>query len=169
MSEPTARGAATPATLDPSAGGTSAATGHDAPGTSTGVPDAPGPASGLTRALGLMLALLGAALLWVGWQRKRFGRGGGGPGIVLVDERRLTYWGPLSGGTADMDDLRRLDLDATGDPAKNEELAKQRALAVSAALKAAGIADDKVDLKKPEAMTGGGSSAEARRVEVALQ
>ncbi|HEY4067119.1 MAG TPA: sodium-translocating pyrophosphatase [Burkholderiaceae bacterium] len=59
--------------------------------------------------------------------------------------------------------------DASGDPAKNEELAKQRALAVAAALKAAGIADDKVEMKKPEAMTGSGDAAEARRVEVALQ
>ena len=59
--------------------------------------------------------------------------------------------------------------DATGDPAKNDELAKQRALAVSAALKAAGIAEDKIELKKPEAVTGTGDDAEARRVEVALQ
>ena len=59
--------------------------------------------------------------------------------------------------------------DATGDPAKNEELAKQRALAVSAALKTAGIAEDKIELKKPEAITGSGNNAEARRVEVALQ
>ncbi len=59
--------------------------------------------------------------------------------------------------------------DATGDPAKNAELAKQRAMAVSAALKAAGIADDKIELKKPEILTGSGNNAEARRVEVALQ
>jgi K(+)-stimulated pyrophosphate-energized sodium pump len=59
--------------------------------------------------------------------------------------------------------------DATGDPAKNEALAKQRAIAVGAALKAAGIADDKVELKKPEALTATGGNAEARRVEVALQ
>jgi K(+)-stimulated pyrophosphate-energized sodium pump len=59
--------------------------------------------------------------------------------------------------------------DSTGDAAQNEELAKQRAMAVSAALKAAGIADDKVELKKPEVMTGSGGNAEARRVEVALQ
>ena len=59
--------------------------------------------------------------------------------------------------------------DATGDPAKNEELAKQRAIAVGAALKAAGIADDKMELKKPEVLTGSGGNAEARRVEVALQ
>jgi K(+)-stimulated pyrophosphate-energized sodium pump len=59
--------------------------------------------------------------------------------------------------------------DSTGDAAKNEELAKQRAMAVSAALKAAGIAEDKIELKKPEALTGTGGNAEARRVEVALQ
>jgi K(+)-stimulated pyrophosphate-energized sodium pump len=59
--------------------------------------------------------------------------------------------------------------DATGDAAKNEALAKQRAIAVSAALKAAGIADDKIELKKPEVLTGSGDNAEARRVEVALQ
>ena len=59
--------------------------------------------------------------------------------------------------------------DATGDPAKNAELAKQRAMAVGAALKAAGIADDKVEMKRPEVATGSGNNAEARRVEVALE
>ncbi len=59
--------------------------------------------------------------------------------------------------------------DATGDPAKNAELARQRAQAVAAALKLAGVPDDKVELKKPEAMTGSGNNAEARRVEVSLQ
>ena len=59
--------------------------------------------------------------------------------------------------------------DATGDAAKNEELAKQRAFAVQDALKAAGIAEDKIELKKPETLTAAGSNAEARRVEVSLQ
>jgi len=59
--------------------------------------------------------------------------------------------------------------DASGDPAKNEELAKQRAFAVRDALKAAGIAEDKIELKKPEQLTGSGNPAEARRVEVSLQ
>jgi hypothetical protein len=34
-----------------------------------------------------------------------------------VDERRLTYWGPLSGGVMDMDDLLSLDLDPGARPA----------------------------------------------------
>jgi K(+)-stimulated pyrophosphate-energized sodium pump len=59
--------------------------------------------------------------------------------------------------------------DATGDPARNAELAKQRAFAVRDALKAAGVAEDKVELKKPETLTGSGGNAEARRVEVTLQ
>jgi K(+)-stimulated pyrophosphate-energized sodium pump len=59
--------------------------------------------------------------------------------------------------------------DASGDPAKNAELAKARAFAVRDALKAAGVAEDKIELKKPELSTGTGGPAEARRVEVALQ
>ena len=59
--------------------------------------------------------------------------------------------------------------DATGDPERNAELAKVRAFAVRDALKAAGVADDKIDLKKPEQNTGSGNAAAARRVEVALQ
>lgn len=58
--------------------------------------------------------------------------------------------------------------DATGDAALNAELAKQRALAVREALKALGVAEDKIELKKPEATIATGTNAEARRVEVAL-
>jgi outer membrane protein OmpA-like peptidoglycan-associated protein len=58
--------------------------------------------------------------------------------------------------------------DATGDAAMNEELAKQRAFAVRDALKALGVAEDKIELKKPEVTSASGSNAEARRVEVAL-
>jgi K(+)-stimulated pyrophosphate-energized sodium pump len=59
--------------------------------------------------------------------------------------------------------------DATGDPAQNEQLAQARATAVGSALAAAGVAADKIDMRKPEAVTGTGSNAEARRVEVALR
>jgi K(+)-stimulated pyrophosphate-energized sodium pump len=58
--------------------------------------------------------------------------------------------------------------DATGDPAKNAELAKQRAFAVRDALKAGGVDETKIELKKPEQINAG-SSADARRVEVTLQ
>jgi len=58
--------------------------------------------------------------------------------------------------------------DATGDAAQNAELAKNRALAVRDALQALGVAEDRIELKKPEATQGSGSNAEARRVEVVL-
>ena len=58
--------------------------------------------------------------------------------------------------------------DATGGADVNAELSKQRAKAVQAALIALGVAEDKVELKKPEQMQADGSNAEARRVEVAL-
>ncbi len=58
--------------------------------------------------------------------------------------------------------------DATGDPAFNAELAKQRALAVRDALVGAGVAETSLELKKPEQTTGTGNDAEARRVEVMI-
>ena len=57
----------------------------------------------------------------------------------------------------------------TGDAAANAELAKQRAFAVRDALKALGVAEEKIELKKPEQLTGSGDLSQARRVEVALQ
>jgi K(+)-stimulated pyrophosphate-energized sodium pump len=57
--------------------------------------------------------------------------------------------------------------DASGDPAKNAELAKQRAFAVRDALKAAGVAEDRMELKKPEQLNAG-SADDARRVDVKL-
>ncbi|WP_411886521.1 OmpA family protein [Polaromonas sp. YR568] len=58
--------------------------------------------------------------------------------------------------------------DATGDAAKNAALAKQRAVAVRDALKAAGVPERQIELKKPEQLAGG-NDAEARRVEISLQ
>lgn len=58
--------------------------------------------------------------------------------------------------------------DTTGDVAVNEELAKQRAVAVRIVLVRIGVPEDKVELKKPEVTTGSGGNAEARRVEVLL-
>jgi K(+)-stimulated pyrophosphate-energized sodium pump len=57
--------------------------------------------------------------------------------------------------------------DATGSPEKNAELAKQRAIAVRDVLKAAGIDEARMELKKPELMNAG-SADDARRVEVTL-
>jgi K(+)-stimulated pyrophosphate-energized sodium pump len=59
--------------------------------------------------------------------------------------------------------------DATGDATKNAELAKQRAMAVGDALKAAGAPEDKIELAKPEQTQADGPAGEARRVEVKVK
>ncbi len=59
--------------------------------------------------------------------------------------------------------------DARGDRAFNEELAKNRAKAVREALKAAGIAESRVEMRKPEVVEGGSDLQEARRVEVSVE
>lgn len=58
--------------------------------------------------------------------------------------------------------------DASGDPAQNAELAKQRAIAVRAALQSAGLPASRLALRKPESTTGDGDDRQARRVEVRL-
>jgi ammonium transporter, Amt family len=58
--------------------------------------------------------------------------------------------------------------DSTGDAQKNAELAKTRAFAVRDALKAAGVADDKIVLQKPDAVQTAGNADGARRVELTL-
>jgi len=59
--------------------------------------------------------------------------------------------------------------DATGNPARNAELARQRALTVRQALNALGISNARIELKKPEQSQTSGSDAEARRVEISVQ
>ena len=59
--------------------------------------------------------------------------------------------------------------DPSGDAATNERLARERAQAVAAALTAAGVPADRIEMRKPEQTTGGGGDArEARRVEVSV-
>ena len=59
-------------------------------------------------------------------------------------------------------------VDSTGNADANAELAKQRAQAVQGALTAAGIAADRIDLRKPEVITAAqGADREARRVDIA--
>lgn len=59
--------------------------------------------------------------------------------------------------------------DETGGAAVNAEVAKARAVAVKDALVAAGLAADKVKMRKPAVTLGGTDPAEARRVEVRVQ
>lgn len=60
--------------------------------------------------------------------------------------------------------------DPTGNAKANAELSKNRAKGVAAALKAAGVAEDRVLLEKPADTTGSAlSNSEARRVEVTIR
>ncbi|MFT3804840.1 MAG: sodium-translocating pyrophosphatase [Burkholderiaceae bacterium] len=59
--------------------------------------------------------------------------------------------------------------DASGDPTRNAELAKERALAVRQLLISAGLPDSQIVLNKPVETTGGGDERQARRVEVKVQ
>lgn len=65
--------------------------------------------------LGWTMVIAGLAFGYSGAQRARARRGGEGPGVVTIDERRVTYLGPLDGGVADLDLLARLEL-APGGP-----------------------------------------------------
>lgn len=72
---------------------------------------------GILSWVGYALLPIGAALAVVGLQRGRFRGASGGPGMVQVDEGRVTYFGPLTGGTADLAELTRLTLDRGAKPA----------------------------------------------------
>jgi outer membrane protein OmpA-like peptidoglycan-associated protein len=56
--------------------------------------------------------------------------------------------------------------DKTGDPEKNAELAKERAIAVRDALVAAGVPLERLELSKPQVIEGGTDDTLARRVDV---
>ena len=60
-------------------------------------------------------------------------------------------------------------VDPSGDSVKNAEIAKLRAFAVRNLLKSMGVADDQIDLRKPENIIAGATNpAEGRRVDVTL-
>lgn len=72
---------------------------------------------GLTVWLGYLAIIIAAGLIVVGIQRARFRTGGGGPGVVGIDEGQIAYFGPLSGGVVALADMERLTLDPTAKPA----------------------------------------------------
>lgn len=59
--------------------------------------------------------------------------------------------------------------DLSGDPARNAELAKQRAQSVRDALVAGGVGAERIKFRKPESTLGTGSAEEGRRVEIRVQ
>jgi len=59
--------------------------------------------------------------------------------------------------------------DASGNPAKNIEIAKKRAISIKALLLMEGVTEDRITLQKPQMATGSGDEAGARRVEVSVR
>lgn len=65
----------------------------------------------LQPAIGALLVLLGLALLWLGYRRVRFPAGDGGPGLVEVTERQITYLTAEGGGAVALDALIRVEVE----------------------------------------------------------
>jgi len=73
--------------------------------------------TGILHWLGYAVLLVAGAMTIMGVQRARFRHGGGGPGVVRVDEGQVAYFGPLTGGVVAIRDLDSLTLDPSGHPA----------------------------------------------------
>lgn len=69
---------------------------------------------GLLSWLGLALMLLGAFLTWAGVLRARIRLAKGGPGMVEIVERRVTYFSPVGGNEFSLDDVTRIEVTTTG-------------------------------------------------------
>lgn len=67
--------------------------------------------------LGWAFVLIGLGIGLAGAQRAMFRQGTGGPGVVQINERRLAYFGPLTGGVMDVADLTKLELEPAALPA----------------------------------------------------
>ncbi|MCP3971988.1 MAG: hypothetical protein GY717_17025 [Rhodobacteraceae bacterium] len=72
---------------------------------------------GILAAVGISLAVVGALVIFAGIQRTRFRVGAGGPGLVQVVERMVTYYGAIEGGSVSIDALESVQLDPRSKPA----------------------------------------------------
>lgn len=70
---------------------------------------------GLMFWVGLAVLIAGALVVYTGVQRLRFQVGAGGPGVVQVTERQVTYFGPDTGGAISIDALSEVALDPGAD------------------------------------------------------
>jgi len=67
-------------------------------------------AFGIMEWIGWAIFGLGIALAITTAQKVRFQSTEDGPGVVTLDERRVTYMGPVDGGVVDLDLMIQLDL-----------------------------------------------------------
>ncbi|NNE80371.1 MAG: hypothetical protein HKN18_08880 [Silicimonas sp.] len=71
--------------------------------------------SGLLRGIALAGVLIGAALFIEGVRRARFPDESGGVGVVDVDERQVSYFGPHGGGAISLNEMARVKVRTTAD------------------------------------------------------
>lgn len=65
---------------------------------------------GIQRWMGAGMAAIGAMLVWEGVRRAKFPAPGGGAGVVDVDERQVSYFGPLGGGAISINELVKVNV-----------------------------------------------------------
>lgn len=94
---------------------------------------------GVLIAVGLVLVVLGGLLMFAGFQRSRFRIGTGGPGVVYVEEGQIAYYGPLEGGTLDINGLSQVDLDPDSKPSPHWVLSSPGARSLHIPANAEGV------------------------------
>ena len=94
--------------------------------------------------VGLAIMLVATGLTLIAARRVMFRTGKGGPGVVQLDEGRISYFGPFYGGSVSLDSLTRLELGQTADGKKMWYLhnTTDAALVVPAAAKGADVLYD---------------------------
>lgn len=80
---------------------------------------------GIFKALGALITILGVVWIVLSVRRARFDRGGGGAGVVTVDEGRVAYFGPETGGTLAIAGLVSIRMVVNDDGSKNWYLLAQ--------------------------------------------
>ena len=80
---------------------------------------------GLFRALGALITILGVTWVVLSVRRARFKQKGGGEGVVIVDEGRVAYFGPQTGGTLAIEGLVSVRMILNDDGSKNWYLLAQ--------------------------------------------
>lgn len=73
--------------------------------------------SGAVKWIGWVVVVLAIGVSIAGILRGRFRQSGQGPGVVKILERRVGYFGPLTGGAIDLDDAAMLELEPKALPA----------------------------------------------------
>ena len=71
---------------------------------------------GLLHWVGYTVVAAGLLLAFAGLQRGRFRTGAGGVGVVQIDEGRISYFGPLSGGSVALSEMSMLSYDSSARP-----------------------------------------------------